>query len=201
MTGAGGDWDPELIGRCYTKARRSPLVYGVIRDVRGGRGLRLAGGPYTMTQLTAIIVTVGLLVMTRPLWGGHGVGDIVVLLALPFGAAFALRRLQVDGRNPAAAAASVIAMLAAPRRGVLGGRAYRPASARRTSCLLTLPGCAGSGAEAPVPLIGRLPATAAAAPADAASTAPTGPPVGAVASGVQALLARRTAHPSSLVES
>ncbi|MCY0930993.1 hypothetical protein OTB20_33340 [Streptomyces sp. H27-H1] len=199
MSGASGNADPELIGRCYTKARRSPLVYGVIRDVRGGRGLRLPGGPYTMTQLTAIIATVGLLVITRPLWGGHGVGDIVALIALPFGVSFALRRLQVDGRNPAAAAASVLVMLAAPRRGRLRGQSYRPAPARRTGCTLTLPG----GTEAELSAHVRTVAPEAATGTTAAGFRPGAvlpPPGPTVASGVQALLARRAAQPSSPTE-
>jgi hypothetical protein len=127
VTTAAGDPDDELIGRCYTKARRAPLVHGVIRSVNGGPNIRLPFGPYTLTQLAAIVVSVGLLILSRPLWGGHGLADVVVLVAVPFGAAFAMRHLHIDGRNPAAAAASVALMLASPRWGRIHGRPLRPA--------------------------------------------------------------------------
>ncbi|MCY0945626.1 hypothetical protein [Streptomyces antarcticus] len=192
---AGGELDYELIGRCYTKARRAPLVHGVIRDVNGGRGIRLPGGPYTLTQLAGIVSTVAALILTRPLWGGHGWLDIAVLLVLPFVVAFVLRHLHVDGRNPAAALLSIALMLAAPRRGQLRGRAYRPARPTRGDTRIHLPADelpgdavapAGDPAQAPAP--GRPTPTAPPAP-----TAPADEPAALpVASGVQALLARRT---------
>ena len=128
MTSPVADVEPELIGRCYTKARSSPLVVGVVRG-GDGRNLRLVGGPYTITQLGAMVATVVLLVLSRPIWGGHGPADAVVLVGAPFAAAFALRHLHIDGRNPLAAAISVAQMLAAPRAGRLHGRAVRPAGA------------------------------------------------------------------------
>ncbi|MFD9078205.1 hypothetical protein [Streptomyces erythrochromogenes] len=195
---AGDEFDVELIGRCYTKARRAPLVHGVIRDVNGGRGIRLPGGPYTLTQLAGIVSTVAALSLTRPVWGGHGWLDVAVLLVLPAVVAFVLRHLHVDGRNPAAALLSVALMLAAPRRGQLRGRAYRPARPTRGDTRLHLPAAEDTApasetepapAPAPPPGPGR-PRRAARA---AQSPAPTGPssPAAPVASGVQALLARR----------
>ncbi|WP_411107318.1 hypothetical protein [Streptomyces sp. cmx-4-9] len=200
--GGSGELDFELIGRCYTKARRAPLVHGVIRDVNGGRGIRLPGGPYTLTQLAGIVATVAALILTRPVWGGHGWLDVAALLVLPAGVAFVLRHLHVDGRNPAAALLSIALMLAAPRRGQLRGRAYRPTRPTRGDTRIHLPAdeqaaddpSAEAGAPAtdtaPAPGPWRKPArpTPAALPVPAAEPAPSAPPV---ASGVQALLARR----------
>ncbi|MGW6571907.1 hypothetical protein ACWGAN_06995 [Streptomyces sp. NPDC054945] len=196
----GGEMDFELIGRCYTKARRAPLVHGVIRDVNGGRGIRLPGGPYTMTQLAGIVATVAALILTRPVWGGHGWLDVAVLLVLPAVVAFVLRHLHIDGRNPAAALLSIALMLAAPRRGQLRGRAYRPARPTRGDTRIHLP-ADEQAAEPTAPAITDAPAPEPrpkqarprpALPA-AAPSPPEGPsaPSAPVASGVQALLARR----------
>ncbi|MER7959177.1 hypothetical protein [Streptomyces sp. NPDC096030] len=196
----GGELDFELIGRCYTKARRAPLVHGVIRDVNGGRGIRLPGGPYTLTQLAGIVSTVAALILTRPVWGGHGWLDAAVLLVLPAVVAFVLRHLHIDGRNPAAALLSIALLLAAPRRGQLRGRVYRPVRPTRGDTRIHLP-AHEKAAESTVQAITDVPAPESrpeqtparpAAPA-AASPAAGGPPAPSapVASGVQALLARR----------
>ncbi|GAB2711674.1 hypothetical protein [Kitasatospora kifunensis] len=185
------DGEPELIGRCYTKARSSPLVVGVVRG-GDGRNLRLIGGPYTITQLGAMVTTVVLLMLTRPLWGGHGLTDAVVLVSAPFGAAFALRYVHVDGRNPLAAALSVAQMLASPRTGRLHGRTVRPA--RPVHChaqvgIGTAPIRPGATAET---VAQAEPTPDSAAPqVEIRPAAPAGAPV---ASGVQALLARRASH-------
>ncbi|MEU2391891.1 hypothetical protein [Streptomyces sp. NPDC007369] len=191
----GGELEFELIGRCYTKARRAPLVHGVIRDVNGGRGIRLPGGPYTLTQLAGIVSTVAALILTRPVWGGHGWLDVAVLLVLPAVVAFVLRHLHIDGRNPAAALLSIALMLAAPRRGQLRGRAYRPARPTRGDTRIHLPvgelpaeSAALASETARTPAAARPQPTRPAPPQ--ASAAPAGP-AAPVASGVQALLARR----------
>lgn len=192
--------DGELVGRCYTKARRAPLVHGVIRDVNGGRGIRLPGGPYTLTQLAAIVGTFVVLILTRDLWGGHGVLDAVLLLGLPFGAAFALRHLHIDGRNPAAALVSVLTMLTGPGRGRLHGRPYRPARPTRWGARITLTDACGTGRPDSAGAEARPPATG---PAATRPAAPAPVPGGAdvpvpVPSGVQALLAQCT--PSTSLE-
>lgn len=190
----------ELIGRCYTKARRTPLVVGSVPG-GAGRSLRLPGGPYTLTQLAAIVTAFVLLILARPIWGGHGLMDVVVLLGAPFAAAFGLRHLHIDGRNPAAAAASVAVMLAGPRSGRLHGHPYKAARPARTDTLVTVaaePSPVHDPAAVPVPAapVAKEPTparpvrTARPTPAPASPAAAAGAPV---ASGVQALLARRTA--------
>ncbi|MBD0743000.1 hypothetical protein BG418_01405 [Streptomyces sp. CBMA152] len=187
----------ELIGRCYTKARRTPLVVGSVPG-GGGRSLRLPGGPYTLTQLAAIVAAFTVLILTRAVWGGHGPVDVGVLLGCPFGAAYLLRHLHIDGRNPAAAAASVVAMLAGPRWGRLHGRPFRPASPTRSLSRITVGTQEAAADEVPAAAVPgpeptasrRVPRTTApATPAPALVPAAATP----VASGVQALLARRAA--------
>ncbi|MFD5064806.1 hypothetical protein [Streptomyces sp. NPDC058394] len=180
----------ELIGRCYTKARRAPLVHGVIRDVNGGRGIRLPGGPYTLTQLAAIVGTFVALILTRAIWGGHGLMDVVVLLGLPFAAAFLLRHLHIDGRNPAAALVSVAVMMTGPRWGRLHGRPFRLAHLVSGDTLITV--TADSPAAGSSPAAAHL-ASAITDPARPASAAPASDATAGapVTSGVQALLARR----------
>ncbi|MFJ8856109.1 hypothetical protein [Streptomyces sp. NPDC102437] len=187
--------DGEPVGRCYTKARRAPLVHGVIRDVNGGRGIRIPGGPYTLTQLAAIVGTFLMLLLTRPVWGGHGLLDVAVLLGLPFAAAFVLRQLHVDGRNPLAALLSVGVMMTGPRWGRLHGRPFRPArpTSGDTRITLTTPApvpvlASEDGGEAgrPVPPAATRPARPARTPAHPdrpgrpaplpTPTAPAGPP-------------------------
>ncbi|MFD8391068.1 hypothetical protein ACFV2N_18170 [Streptomyces sp. NPDC059680] len=188
------DIDEELVGRCYTKARRAPLVHGVIRSVNGGPNLRLPFGPYTLTQLAAIVVSVGLLILSRPVWGGHGVRDVVVLIGVPFGSAFGMRHLHIDGRNPAAAAVSVVMMLGAPRWGRIHGRPFRPARPARDATRVTLahPELADQGASV---ACGQVPNHAPRTTQPTPDPAPRRPAVAPVptpmASGVQALLARR----------
>lgn len=175
-----GDSD-ELIGRCYTKARRTPLVVGSVPG-GAGRSLRLPGGPYTLTQLTAIVASFLLLILTRAVWGGHGLLDVVVLLGAPVGAAFALRHLHIDGRNPAAAAASAFAMLTGPRWGRLHGRPYKPARPCGGNTLITL--ATTPAANAPETRVQRTDALP-------SVSRPGPPPATPVSSGVQTLLARR----------
>ncbi|MEV6654789.1 hypothetical protein [Streptomyces sp. NPDC051219] len=186
------DVDSELIGRCYTKARRTPLVVGSVPG-GAGRSLRLPGGPYTLTQLTAIVATFVALILSRPLWGGHGLMEVIVLLGCPFGAAFLLRHLHIDGRNPAAAAASVAVMMTGPRWGLLHGRPFRPFRSVRGDTLITL---AADGARADTAPAAVRPAPRP-APATPAPDAAAGVPV---ASGVQALLARRAASVRTQLE-
>lgn len=186
MTAAGVP-EGELIGRCYTKARRTPLVVGSVHGGLG-RNLRLPFGPYTVTQLATVILTTGALLLTRPVWGGHGLLDLVVLITLPISGSLAMRHLHIDGRNPAAALASVTAMLAGPRRGRLRGRAYRAARRQVSTTAFTVTTPAAPAAElAPER-----------APSSTVRPAPRGPRPTAtrsgdvpVISGAQALLARR----------
>ncbi|MGW7068844.1 hypothetical protein ACWGII_38000 [Streptomyces sp. NPDC054855] len=149
-----------LIGRCYTKARRHPLVVGTLPG-----GGRLWGGPYTIPQLVVAAVSFALLLLFRPVWAHFGsVLNVLIAVGVPLGLAFAVRRVSVDGRNPLAVAGSVLSVLGAPAEGRLGGRPVK-ALTRRTSvrggCTLTLrPSHAPAAALAgpvTVPVVERAP--------------------------------------------
>ena len=68
--GAGG----AMVGRCYTKARRLPLVVGELN------GFRLWGGPYSVTQLVAMVVVLGVMLLLHPLWAHYGLLNAVLLV-------------------------------------------------------------------------------------------------------------------------
>lgn len=177
---SGGE---QLVGRCYTAARRYPLQVG--RFESGGR---IPGGPYTMTQLAVMVGSFVVLVVTRPVWGGHGLLDIVMVLAVPYATGWGICRVQIDHRNPLTAFASVSGVLFSPPAGRIAGRPWRP----RPACLLA-------------PLITvHVRAAAQAAPATEAPASPARARSGGahnldsgaaapVVSRVQALLAQRAA--------
>ncbi|AEM88730.1 hypothetical protein [Streptomyces violaceusniger] len=131
----GADPDDRLIGHCYTKARRLPVVVGKIP----GGNARLPGGPYTRTQLTALVVLFIPLIATRSLWGTHSVLDLLIVIVIPYGGAWALRFVRLDGRNPAAVMVSIAMLASAPRHGRLRGRPWRAAPAHRARAACTLP--------------------------------------------------------------
>ncbi|NGN63189.1 hypothetical protein G5C51_04605 [Streptomyces sp. A7024] len=148
--------DGELIGRNYTKAQRMPLVVGM---TPGGKA-RLPGGPYTLTQLGVMVALFVPLLLTRSFWSTGGWFDLVVLIVIPYGAAWALRYLHVDGRNPAAAAASALLFLLTPRRGRLHGRALTRPRPTAVSLRVNLGGAGPRPATAPARLpVAERPAT------------------------------------------
>ncbi|MCX4673670.1 hypothetical protein OG453_44755 [Streptomyces sp. NBC_01381] len=196
-----------LIGRCYTKARRHPLVIGTFPG-----GGRLWGGPYTIPQLAVAAASFALLLLFRPLWAHFGaVGNVLIAVAVPISLAFAVRRVSVDGRNPLAVAGSVLSVLGSPAEGRLGGRPVKELTRRtavRGRCTLTLrpspaPAVAAVAAAAPseralkarpLPLAAAVPATPRVRPAPAPVAAPVGVSQGPagpvrVRSGIQARLA------------
>ncbi|MCX5355532.1 hypothetical protein [Streptomyces mirabilis] len=108
----------DLVGRCYTHARRHPLVIG--RFPGGGR---LWGGPYTIPQAIVMAGSFVALIVFRPLWAHFGLlGNVIIAFAVPYALGFVVRKVNVDGRNPLAVAGSVLGLMAAPSLGRMGGR-------------------------------------------------------------------------------
>ncbi|MFE9007392.1 hypothetical protein ACFYOY_35630 [Streptomyces sp. NPDC007875] len=132
---AGPDPDDRLIGHCYTKARRLPVVVGKIP----GGNARLPGGPYTKTQLTTLVALAIPLIATRSLWGTRSVLDLLIVIVIPYAGAWTLRFVRLDGRNPAAVMVSITMLATAPRHGRLRGRPWRAAFAHRARAACTLP--------------------------------------------------------------
>jgi hypothetical protein len=198
-----------LVGRCYTKARRHPLVVGTLPG-----GGRLWGGPYTIPQLVVAAASFALLLLFRPVWAHFGsVLNVLIAVGVPLALVFAVRRVSVDGRNPLAVAGSVLSVLGSPAEGRLGGRPVKALARRRPvsgRCTLTRRPTPAAAAAGPVarqtpmhaarpPRTSGPPSAAGAArrrPAAAAAAGEgSGRPV-RVRSGAQALLA--AAHDASI---
>ncbi|MFF4344717.1 hypothetical protein ACFY00_32955 [Kitasatospora sp. NPDC001540] len=155
-----------LVGRSYTRARRSPLVIGKLP----GAG-RLPGGPYTITQVVTMVLVFVVLITTKALWAHFGPGNVLVMVAVPWGLAFALRYARMDGRDPARALLGVFTYASTPRAGRLAGR---PVRLRRPALLdtrITLTPQAPAAALQPSP---ARPVQAPAARPAAAPRAPEG---------------------------
>ncbi len=108
--------------RCasYTHARRHPMVLGQI------------GGwtpPFqlTVTQIVVLLVTFVALVWSWSLWAEFLPSTIALLVTagLPTGAAWAVRRVRIEGRSLARAAAGYVGLWCVPRGGVVAGRPHR----------------------------------------------------------------------------
>ncbi|WP_327434790.1 hypothetical protein [Streptomyces sp. NBC_01236] len=124
----------DLVGRCYTHARRHPLVIG--RFPGGGR---LWGGPYTIPQAIVIVTSFVLLMVFRPLWAHFGLLlNVVIAFAVPYALGFVVRKVNVDGRNPLAVAGSVLGLMAAPSTGRMGGRPLKGLGRRPVQGMCTV---------------------------------------------------------------
>ncbi|MCX5231463.1 hypothetical protein [Streptomyces sp. NBC_00233] len=118
--------DGVLVGRCYTKARRHPLMIGMWP---GGRGA-IWGGPYTVPQVIVIAVVFGVLMLTRSVWAHFGLVNLVIAIGVPYGLSLMVRHLHIDGRNPLLAAVSAGGTVVSPAGGRLGGRPVKPLGRR-----------------------------------------------------------------------
>ncbi|WP_329625859.1 hypothetical protein OG357_38135 (plasmid) [Streptomyces sp. NBC_01255] len=130
--------DEVLVGRCYTKARRHPLMIG---KWPGGRK-RIWGGPYTVLQVIVIAVVFGVLMLTRSAWAHFGLVNLVVAIGVPYGLSLLVRHVHVDGRNPLLVAVSAVGVVVAPGGGRLGGRPVKALGAGRSLvgvCSVTWP--------------------------------------------------------------
>lgn len=104
----------------YTHARRHPMVLGRI----GGWA-----PPFqlSVTQIAVLLMTFGLLRWTWPLWATHFGGSMAALLAVgvPSLAAWAVRRVRVEGRSLPRAALGWLTLWSAPSGGQIAGRPQR----------------------------------------------------------------------------
>jgi hypothetical protein len=174
--------EEELIGPSYTRARKHPLVIGKLP----GAG-RLPGGPYTITQVMTMVITFGLLVMTKDLWAHFGVLNFLLMALTPWGLAWMLRYARLDGRDPARAVRSLLIYSSAPAQGRLAGKPQRVTRPRLATATCTVH---VRSAERPAPKPAPAPAPVARraarpAPVPAAAAAGRAEPK----TGLQALLA------------
>ncbi|MEU5137037.1 hypothetical protein [Streptomyces californicus] len=172
--------EEELIGHSYTRARKHPLVIGKLP----GAG-RIPGGPYTITQVMTMVITFGLLVLTRGLWAHFGAMNFVLMALAPWGLAWVLRYARLDGRDPARAVRSLFIYSSTPAQGRLAGkpqRAARPRLATATCTVRVRSAVRAAPAAAPQPARAARPA---ACPGPAATAGRRAAPK----TGLQALLA------------
>ncbi|MFJ9968414.1 hypothetical protein [Streptomyces avermitilis] len=182
--------EEELIGHSYTRARKHPLVIGKLP----GAG-RLPGGPYTITQVMTMVISFGLLVMTRELWAHFGAMNFILMALIPWGLAWVLRYARLDGRDPARAVRSLLIYSSTPAQGRLAGKPQRAARPRLATATCTVrvrsaerPAPAAAVAK-PAPVPARKPRAAATAVPTAAAPVATAAARPEPKTGLQALLA------------
>ncbi|MEU9072077.1 hypothetical protein AB0D60_34980 [Streptomyces sp. NPDC048306] len=128
--------EEDLVGRCYTKARRHPSMIGQ------WEGRRLWGGPYSVPQFITMGVVFAamilVLVAAPDLWEQFGLFNVIALVLFPYLASFVVRRLYIDGRHPFTALASTVGLVAGGQRPRLGGRPLRRAATRLLRGTVTL---------------------------------------------------------------
>lgn len=134
--------------RWYTRARRIPKLIG-----KTASGEHLPGGPYTVTQFVGgALVLVGMN-FTRPLWGGNGLGDYLVIALVAAVVVIALKFVRTAGRNPALVIAGRAAGIIAPSYGRQGGTPIKTPRgqklASRVNVDLTPPNRIRTPAQAP----------------------------------------------------
>jgi hypothetical protein len=104
----------------YTHARRHPMVLGSI----GGWS-----PPFqvTMTQLGVLLASVLVINKSWYLWGPlfPPIVSVLIALAVPSLAAWAARRVKVEGRSPGRAALGWLSLMCAPHDGTVGGHPAR----------------------------------------------------------------------------
>lgn len=177
--------EEELIGHSYTRARKHPLVIGKLP----GAG-RLPGGPYTITQVMTMVITFGLLVMTRGLWAHFGAMNFLLMVLIPGGLAWVLRYARLDGRDPARAVRSLLIYSSTPAQGRLAGKPQRVARPRLATATCTV---RIRSTERPAPAADSAKTAPAPASATGRATRPAAAPAAAgrvePKTGLQALLA------------
>ncbi|GAA1923652.1 hypothetical protein [Streptantibioticus ferralitis] len=194
VPGAAAADAPEWVGRTYTKARRRTKVTG-----QWPGGGYLPFGPYTNTQLGVMVGSFALLAVVMYVADPFGwLVDLVLLVGVPVALGFAVRTVQVQGRNPLLAAASAVLLLTAPERGRLHGRPVKRLRPTRLEGLVTIGCCPVGEPTTPLPSATRPTSPSTTAAWSPMATAPipaadTGQPA-AGRGGVQTLLNRRRAQ-------
>lgn len=187
--------DPDVV-KWYTRARKFPQLIGRTPD-----GARIWGGPYTITQAVGAggVLFVGL--NTMGLWAGFGfVGNLVVLLGVAYGVVIILGRIPVGSRNPISVMAGAVRASGAPQYGRIGGKQIRLRRPHRLRhqvlvCLDVPPQLvdeAAVAADVAPNVVNDPEAPRTAAPRLASTPEPRQPAL----TGLQALLASSSAHPT-----
>ncbi len=117
-----------IVCHSYTFARRYPLVIGKIG------GWAPLWGPATPTQYGIGVGSAVLLLWTKHYWGFlPGPMNLLIVVGVPFGLAWAVRSARFEHRAPMRALAGLVTLFTTPPKGKVNGRAYfepRPAPLR-----------------------------------------------------------------------
>lgn len=105
----------------YTRARKFPQLIGRTPD-----GMKLWGGPYTITQACGFGAVLFMGLNTMSLWARFGfLGNFVVLGSVAVAVVFGLGRIPVGSRSPLSVGAGAWKAVGSPQHGRLGGRPVR----------------------------------------------------------------------------
>lgn len=123
----------------YTHARRHPMVLGRIGGWAPPFQLSIA-------QLVVLVASFGAMTWTWSAWAPLLPDTVAMMVAagVPVTAAWALRRVRIEGRSLPRAALGHLVLWSQPTAGVVAGRPYRPGPPRRSDGARTW--LAGSGA-------------------------------------------------------
>lgn len=140
---------PGEVARFYTRARKFPKLIGRLHD-----GTRIPGGPYTMSQVIALVVLTTGAMLTRGLWGTSVLFDLIVSLAVGIGGAFLLGLLPSQQRNLLSLASGLARATGSSAAGNYNGRTVqlRAPSHAKGRVSVNVPGVAPEHEEADVPL-------------------------------------------------
>lgn len=109
------------VARDYTKARRFPQLIGRTPD-----GMRIPGGPYTITEAVGVGLTLFIGYQTMGLWARFGFFiNLAVLASVTFVVWFVLHRLPMGSRPPTSVATGALNSVTRPRHGVIAGKPLR----------------------------------------------------------------------------
>ena len=107
------------VAKTFTRTRRIPQLIGRTSD-----GMRIPGGPYTMTQAIGGFVVGWLLYITMGLWGGSSaMWNWGMALTAVGVAVFMLGRMPIGGRNPVTVLLGLGNATVATRPTAVGGMA------------------------------------------------------------------------------
>lgn len=142
------------VAKFFSRARRIPMLIGKMPD-----GSKIWGGPYTVYQLMALVITGAGLYLFHGMWStGAILADLVVAAVIAMSAALLAGQIPLDARNPTGLVSSFSNALKAPRTGTYHGKSPRLRRPHRSNISISVsplsletdaPTVEGPAAEAP----------------------------------------------------
>lgn len=109
------------VARFFSQARRIPMLVGKLPD-----GTRIWGGPYTIYQILAVLVTASGMYLFRSQWSSGAIlSDLLVGAVLVACVGLLAGQIPLDARNPFVLVGGFGNALQAPRMGTYRGRRVR----------------------------------------------------------------------------